>query len=319
MWQFYESLNEGLRISLAADTPDESIVRLIEYAGTIMKSERIYIFEQVSEHQFDCTYEWGTTETGLPKKVFENLSDEQADICLKWLQKKESVIVKEEDVRERNPGLYHYLKQNQISSFVMIPLREHGQIIGFYGMDNPAKEYLEENSSVFEAIGYFIVSILEKRMLAKKLEYLTFYDQMTGCGNRYAMEDYTKNIPKDSSIGLVSGDVTGLKMINDLRGHQAGDQLLIRSAECLKRAFEEYSVFRVGGDEFLVLCEGISKTELKIRVEKLKEDMKENSVVMAIGTVWHSSNEKNLDKLLKEADGRMYIDKVRRYANQFNA
>lgn len=99
-------------------------------------------------------------------------------------------------------------------------------------------------------------------------------------------------------------------------GHGAGDALLIRASECLRRGFGEYALFRVGGDEFLVLCEGISQEELQERVETVKADMRLSNALMALGYVWHEDGKVNMENLIAEADRRMYVDKMEWYAER---
>ena len=110
----------------------------------------------------------------------------------------------------------------------------------------------------------------------------------------------------------------GLKKANDTKGHGAGDELLIRASECLEREFGEYDLFRVGGDEFLVLCEGISEEELLKRVELVREDMKKSDAMMALGFVWRVDGRQSPDALIAEADNRMYEDKMEMYMKKEN-
>jgi diguanylate cyclase (GGDEF)-like protein len=105
----------------------------------------------------------------------------------------------------------------------------------------------------------------------------------------------------------------GLKKINDRFGHKAGDELLIKCADCLKSVFGEYGTFRTGGDEFIALCEGISDTELYSRVEKLDALAEVWVCRMAIGCTWNKDGNENIHKLFAEADERMYEDKRQRY------
>ena len=69
----------------------------------------------------------------------------------------------------------------------------------------------------------------------------------------------------------------------------------------------------MGGDEFLVLCEGISKEELQERVEAMKVDMCKSDARMALGFVWRRDGKEDMDNLIAEADRRMYADKMEWY------
>jgi diguanylate cyclase (GGDEF)-like protein len=58
---------------------------------------------------------------------------------------------------------------------------------------------------------------------------------------------------------VVNLDLNGLKLVNDRDGHEAGDRLLVRVGELLRKVFYDEDVYRTGGDEFIVIIEGISE------------------------------------------------------------
>lgn len=108
----------------------------------------------------------------------------------------------------------------------------------------------------------------------RELERMSYSDQLTKLGNRFAMEQYVTDASGTSCFGVVYCDITGLKRVNDTLGHQAGDQLILRAGELLREEFSDYGLFRIGGDELLALCAGIGEEELKQRIERMKAGMK---------------------------------------------
>lgn len=311
-------VNEGLRLSLAAHTPEKSIAVLLEYLGQSLNSERVYIFEETDHKSVQNTYEWCANDV-VPQK--ENLQDVPFEVVSMWYQrfeKGESVIIKNvENIREKDPAVYEYLKPQNIRSLVVSPLVNEGRIIGFYGVDNPPEKFLEHITTLLQILGHFLVALLHRRNHVRRLEELCFEDQLTGIGNRHAVHDYCETMKPENSIGVLYCDVMGLKKMNDSAGHRAGDELLIRSSECLQRVFKEYALFRVGGDEFLTLCEGIEEQELQERIRLLRQEMEEYSAPMALGWVWRADNREQIDKLLTLADDKMYEDKRTLYATKF--
>lgn len=309
-------INEGLRLSLAASTPEESVTVFLEYFGKALQCDRIYIFEENQNQLYDNTYEWCAQGVVPQKDNLQNLTYDVVRIWLERFQDKQNVIIKNlEDIKDVDPAMYECLKPQEIHSLVSSPLKYNNRIMGFYGVDNPPGELLENISTLFMIMGHFLVSILRRRDLVKRLENLSFYDQLTGFGNRHLMQDCFAEMQPEKSIGVVYCDVMGLKRENDTHGHQAGDSLLLRACECLKRVFPEYLRFRIGGDEFLVLCAGITEEALRERQELLKKEMKEDSALMAVGCVWRPDSEGDADQLLMEADERMYEDKREYYKN----
>ena len=147
----------------------------------------------------------------------------------------------------------------------------------------------------------------------KELEVMSYNDQLTGLGNRYALNKYMSTVDSSRSIGIVYCDVTGLKKVNDTEGHEMGDRLLKNACECLRRVFSDCGLFRIGGDEFLAAVNGVTREELNERVRLLKNDMKEHNVNMAVGEVWTDKRPENPDVILTEAEKLMYQDKADYY------
>lgn len=310
-------INEGLRISLSAPTPEKSINTLLEYLGQSLSSGRVYIFEEMEGGVFSNTYEW-CAKGVLPQK--ENLQNVPRSVVRLWYQRfhmGKNVIVKNvESIRETEPEIYEYLEPQNIQTLVVSPLVSEKKIIGFYGVDNPPGKYLNHITTMFQIWGHFIVSLLRRRNLVRRLEEMCFQDQLTGIGNRHAMHEYIDGLHLQKSIGIVYCDVMGLKRMNDTKGHEVGDQLLIRASDCLKRQFDGYALFRVGGDEFLILCLQIEEEELEERVKALRADMKKKDAVMAIGYVWKPAITEDMDGLIRRADERMYEEKRAWYGRE---
>ncbi|MBQ0051811.1 MAG: diguanylate cyclase [Treponema sp.] len=91
----------------------------------------------------------------------------------------------------------------------------------------------------------------------KKLIYKTKTDEMTGLNNRRAYEDdiYAHDdTPTEDEFIYVSIDVNGLKVVNDTKGHLAGDELIVGASQCMKDVLGPYgSLYRIGGDEFVAI------------------------------------------------------------------
>ena len=308
-------VNEGLRLSLSVSTPEDSIAVLLEYLGQSLNSDRVYIFEETQNGVFDNTYEWCASGVAPQKENLQGVSYQVVSLWYEKFMKDENVVIKNvENLRESDQVVYEYLKPQNIRSLVVSPLVIEGKVIGFYGVDNPPEKFLEHIMTLLRILGHFIVALLHRRDHVRRLEELCFLDQLTGIGNRRALEKCGSTLLSEKSIGVLYCDVMGLKQMNDTKGHREGDRLLVRASECLRKAFGDYAMFRVGGDEFMVLCEGITEKELEERILLLKKDMEEKDALMALGHVWYHGGRSDVDQLMKEADCRMYEEKRAWYA-----
>ncbi len=307
-------VNEGLRLALQAATPDRTIEVILEYLGKALNAERTYIFEKNEGGGDDNTYEW--VANGIePEK--DNLQNVPSKVCANWyrrfIENKKVVIEDLEDIRDEDPLQYENLKRQNIRSLVVFPLYSDKEVIGFYGVDNPPKGLLDYAFDMLQIMGHFITSSMKRRNLVTMLQQMSYFDQLTQFGNRYAMNEHIKNMPDEENVGIVFCDMTGLKWVNDTQGHEAGDRLILSACESLRRVFNGYELFRIGGDEFLALCLGIEEKEFKEKVQELKKDIEENVITMAAGAVWQKKGKKNIDRLLLKSEKLMYEDKLAYY------
>lgn len=164
-------INEGLRVALLEETPDQSLEVLLEHLGKALNGERTYIFEQNESGGDDNTYEWAA-EGVAPEK--ENLQNVPPEVCASWYRNFKSgrhiVIDSLENIRETEPLQYENLKRQGIHSLVVVPLYDGKRIIGFYGVDNPPVKSLEYASNMLQTAAYFIVSSLKRRNLFRELQ-----------------------------------------------------------------------------------------------------------------------------------------------------
>lgn len=308
-------INEALRTAMLASDPETSLKIAIEYLGKALGGERVYIFEKNAQGGDDNTYEWVANGVS-PQK--DNLQNVPPEVCGGWYRAfaddKCVVIDDTEDVKTKNPLQYEMLKQQDISSITVVPLYEDGRVIGFYGVDNPPAESLHYISNMLQIMGHFMESLLKMRNLVKNLERMSYLDQLTQIGNRYAMVKYTEGMRPGESVGIVYGDITGLKRVNDAEGHEAGDHLILAASACMREAFgDAYELFRIGGDELLAICAGIGETEFRERVARLRKIMADSSVNMAVGADWEKDSEAGVSVVLAAAETQMYKDKAAYY------
>ena len=148
---------------------------------------------------------------------------------------------------------------------------------------------------------YYVFSILQ----------LTKKDALTGALNRQAYYADVADEPEEITA-LVSLDMNGLKVINDSQGHAAGDEALTVLAVCFTRALgRKQSLYRVGGDEFVIVCRRVTHLEVSQLVERIEKNVAETKYSCSIGYSYSLDGAKSIDTLLKESDNMMYEEKAR--------
>ncbi len=150
---------------------------------------------------------------------------------------------------------------------------------------------------------YYVFMILE----------LTKKDALTGLLNRQAYYSTLENSYKDITA-IVSIDMNGLKKINDTLGHAAGDEAILAISACFFKVIKfKYSAFRVGGDEFIIICKKTSEEELKDLITNLKNKVSETKYTISVGYSYSNDPNKDVELMVKESDEMMYADKAQFY------
>lgn len=150
---------------------------------------------------------------------------------------------------------------------------------------------------------YFEFSVLQ---LVKK-------DSLTGLLNRHAYFADVSNDPKNITA-IISIDMNGLKTINDTVGHAAGDEALVTLSLCFMRPLKsKQSGYRIGGDEFIIVCRKTSKEEVLNIVDQITKSVSETKYSCAIGYSFNLEGDKPVSDLLKESDEMMYKEKDKYY------
>ena len=139
-------------------------------------------------------------------------------------------------------------------------------------------------------------------------------DPLTGLLNRQSFYAAVSNDPK-SLKALILIDMNGLKAINDREGHVAGDKALETLAYCfIKATTSREAVYRVGGDEFIIVCRKASEDDVHKLIERIREKLAETKYHCAIGYSYSSGGNKDVDEMFKVADEMMYKDKMEYYS-----
>ncbi len=174
--------------------------------------------------------------------------------------------------------------------------------------------------------------IISMKEYVSKMDVLAYKDSLTGAGNKAAYEKAKKRLDRKIKHGtakfaFVMTDINYLKYINDNYGHDKGNIYIQKLYELLNEEFSESTIFRIGGDEFLIIIDdkNIGKSEEKINTikEKMNAISKDENIFAwekistAIGfTVYNEEIDKDADNVFKRADELMYEDKKRLHASR---
>jgi diguanylate cyclase (GGDEF)-like protein/PAS domain S-box-containing protein len=277
----------------------ESEERFRELAENIR--EVFYIYEQDIQHlsYISPAYMeiWGRTCQSLykePSSFLDAVHPEDKDQVKRTLKKRDQGEVEEVYRIVRPDGSIRWIKERSFPIY--------------------------DGSGKAHRIVGIAADITDLKLGEEKLKYLSLHDPLTKLYNRIYFEEEMSRIEKAryDTVGIVSCDVDGLKLVNDTLGHDHGDNLLLAAANVIRESFREGDlVARIGGDEFSVLLPDTTETAVENACQRIQEGVAsynatnpELHLSISVGYAVSNGVYRNLKDLFKEADNSMYRKKL---------
>lgn len=309
--------NDAIAIGMQERDPNQGIRKMLIKIADNLHADRIMIFEEREKDMFSCTYEWGRANCmplknelqGIPKSGLMPLYQKYEDHHVVLIEDYRAFCSAEPEFHLPISGI-----QNLVSGQLQIS----GKPIGFSLVINCSEDTFTTARLLLSTLTNFVAIMLRNRDTLLRIEEQSVRDPLTGALNRRGLEQYLNGWSGNGSLSLISGDINGLKNVNDTMGHHEGDLLICSAADVLMRHADRDHVFRTGGDEFLLIAENISEAETRSLIAKIKNEGRGEGLSLALGYTRNVGAVENIDQLLTEADRRMYEDKGQTYRRRWD-
>lgn len=234
-------------------------------------------------------------------------------------------LISEETLKKVENPIAKVLETGKI-----IGLANHTVLLNRQGKEVPvadsAAPIKDDNGKTYGVVMVFR-DVSEEKENQNKIYQLSYHDNLTGLYNRRFMDEQIDKISnsKKYPVTVIMGDVNGLKITNDVFGHERGDALLQKVAAILREVGGKNCVVgRWGGDEFLILAPGSDSdyAEQFIHIAKRMFNKKSETTLqlsVSLGYAVAYSGNDNLYHTLQQAEEMMYHEKLtesRSYRNQ---
>ncbi len=303
---------------------DVAINKLLSAVSSTVKCDRLYIMENPgNDTGLSMTFEWDAPGVEPRAGLIRHLSARELEHWMKYFLEGSTIMVpqvsslskSEADVRRQA-----YAEQG-VRSLFLVPLHSGGELIGYLGGDNYELKDDVDIKRLLRTIGSFLAARIASNRLLREQENLSKLDALTGVLNRRGID---ANIEERFIEGegeryvLALMDVDDFKTVNDVHGHDVGDEALRVIARRLVRVFPSTAVIgRNGGDEFLVmLLDDDARHPESYFAKFLEEELScsLNGTVyplsMSIGYVEYPQQVDNLQSAYSKADAALYSVKL---------
>lgn len=220
----------------------------------------------------------------------------------------------------------------KIKATLVIPVRIKDELMLVLNLDNfERNDAFDENSIIMAKVLANVLGIIFSRLelenqLREKnqlLEYMSYHDTLTNLPNRRLLEEFAEKMltlakRENKPLSILFMDLDRFKPINDVYGHQMGDEVLKLVAKRLEKfGRSSDTISRYGGDEFVILAYDCSKQDATALAERLvkaiEEPMKIDQLTLqlsaSVGIATFPEDGGELTKLIRLADERLYMAK----------
>lgn len=306
-----------VRMLYAVDDLDQTINAVLTQIGEFLVSDRAYVFE-IKDELMNNTHEW--TAPGISSQL-EKLQQLDLSLISDWLpffEKNDCIIIDDvEQLQKTNPAAYATLHAQEITSLIAAPIFLDNKLAGYIGIDNYDSEKIKNSSYLLLSMSIFLSYAIRHRNHVDMLHRLSYHDLLTNALNRNAFMDVLSQFRPGqyASAGIIYIDINGMKEINDFYGHHQGDKILITTVAKVFNLFKSDELFRIGGDEFVIITYDLTETDFYEKFNLLRNIFCEKTNLpfsIATGSCWVKSPS-DLNSLLQQADSAMYTDKKKFY------
>lgn len=306
--------NDVIAIGMREADPSVGLQKMLAHIGRSLQAERVLIFEEQPDQTVSATYEWYQEDLQPMAPTVQHIPMDSLRPLYAAFDAKQMAIIEDAQAFVRaHPGFTPHL--SGVRRLVSGHLTQSGKSLGFTEVVNPSALAFKSASLLLSTLTLFLASMLRNRDTFRSLERLSTTDQLTGAGNRRGFTEYIRAVPDGIFLAFIFGDLNGLKRINDTQGHEAGDHLLQQAVRHMKALSGDNAVFRMGGDEFMVIARNASEQQAQQLVRELLARYRSSGISMALGVVVCQTPIANIDEVLSQADREMYTDKERIYTS----
>ncbi|MBS7009226.1 GGDEF domain-containing protein [Anaerostipes sp.] len=205
-----------------------------------------------------------------------------------------------------------------ILSLTLIPVKGlEGNLAVILGAFNPENSW--DTTEPLEQVALSFSMAVNHYEAHRALIRMGQIDSLTGLMNRNSFHADVETMKKGNfkSLACVYMDANGLHEINNYLGHQAGDEMLMAAADALRDSFTGNSIYRIGGDEFVVFCRDQDKEEVEQRAGMVRKLLTDPSGGISVGIEWRDKDF-DIEDMVIAAETAMKEDKQNYYRENGN-
>ena len=327
-YQTMISLISSRLVSISQENKKDRFESILANLGVFSKAQEAFLICYGCDNRTVLNvYSWGRDQNRSSWEIPADFSEYKSEQLFHLLLKNNLIIIEDMDLLASE---YNWIKESfhpSVKSLIAVGEIREGKILGILGLNftKPVSiSRMDEMKQLLKIPSSLVGDGLLKMDNEQKINFMAFYDALTGLPNRSLFYDRLDKAlalaeRTDKIVAVILMDLDSFKNINDSMGHDAGDLLLRRVAEILSGKIREYDTMsRFGGDEFLfILSQLNNRAEAASIAGKLLKALAEPIIIAgeefyitgSMGISCFPGDAQDGELLFKNADIAMYVSK----------
>ncbi|WP_200386665.1 sensor domain-containing diguanylate cyclase [Thiocapsa imhoffii] len=276
-----EAVRDISRMFLTLSEPgfDAAIDTALTRIGSCLGAHRCYLFQMAEGGTtMTCTHEWCAPGARPQRDELRDLAVDRYPWLPEIAHSRQAAWVTQDDIGQLSPEEQTLIRDGEIQSMLAIPMFGTGPMRGILGLDDVQvrKRWSDFEQSLLRLVADMISAAMVRHELQQALRAQAYQDALTGLPNRRAFDERLRlEILRARRyhhvFSLLLLDIDRFKTINDVRGHDVGDQALRALARILGgRVREADGLARWGGEEFSLLLPQTNAEGARCFAEQLR-------------------------------------------------
>ena len=225
------------------------------------------------------------------------------------------VLHLDKKTRAAYPFVAEFMEKQGLSNIVFAPaLTSDGStrdVLGVCAVKNTM-----DTREILDGLAYSFSMAIADINYVRRIKDESLIDALTGAVNRAGYHECVSRLKMrvPEHLACVYTDVNNLHSVNNMCGHAAGDRMLQTVAQELMDAFGKKNVYRIGGDEFVILLENLEEATIREKIAAVTAHLGQHTYSISVGLRMSQPGEiVDIDALIADAEQVMYEDKSRYY------
>ncbi|OHW63288.1 phytochrome-like protein cph2 [Andreesenia angusta] len=315
-------------IAISEDSFDEKVMDMLRLSGEHYGVDRVYLFMCPGDKEkMLYTHEWCGEDVELVRKWNQEIELKESDWWTAQLKDMDVVDIADiDELPDEARDKKKQLKSLGVKSTIAISIKDKENVIGILGFDSvkKRKKWRKEHQDALKILANMLSDAIVKVGTEREMNYMAYYDSLTGLPNFTLYRKKLKRAietarEKETLLCMALIDLDSFKSVNDMMGHESGDEILKRVSRRLLECVGEHGmVARFGGDEFLLMLDSVSSCRemesvlecvMDSFVEPISIGSQEFHITASVGVARYPDDGHSADELIKNSDMAMYSSK----------